>query len=155
VDERGNLARAPGKDWCGGSESTHAEHCARLEFAKERFYLLQAATKPEPETKQCTGRFSIKSDAWHFLDAKLRAPRGRERIDIFFRDQHHDRVTAFEEHLADGQAGKQMSAGSTCCDDEIHRTNPPAVIRCSSRHGRKGRKVPCPKCSVATFAIFA
>jgi hypothetical protein len=29
-------------------------------------------------------------------------------------------MAAFEEDLADGQAGKQMSASSACCDDEVH-----------------------------------
>ena len=45
-----------------------------------------------------------------------------ERIDIFFRNKKQYLVSALAQYFGDGQARKKVPAGSSACNDRVHRT---------------------------------
>jgi hypothetical protein len=44
-----------------------------------------------------------------------------ERIDIFFRNKKQHLVSALAQHFGDGQAREKVPAGSSACNDRVHR----------------------------------
>ena len=44
-----------------------------------------------------------------------------ERIDIFFRNKKQHLVSTLAQHFGDGQSREKMPAGSSACNDCVHR----------------------------------
>src|SRR5437868_6351078 len=60
------------------------------------------------------------SDAWKFFERNFRMLFQGQGVHIFFGNEEQYFMAALAKHFRHGQAGKQMSASSTACNDCVH-----------------------------------
>ena len=101
-------------------ESAHAEHhlgfVTAVNRATARQTFIETANKTENGGREGRGQ----SDAWKFFERNFRMLFQGQGVHIFFGNEEQYFMAALAKHFRHGQAGKQMSASSTACNDCVH-----------------------------------
>ena len=120
MNEGVDAAHFPSKHRRRRREPAHAEDDLRFVTTVNRAAAREAFIETANKTENGRGERRGQSDAWKFFEGNFGMLFQGQGVDIFFGNEEQHVMAALPKHLRHGQAGKQMAARSTTCDDCVH-----------------------------------
>ena len=120
VDERAALFFFAGKQRRKGGEASHAEHHAHLVLADDLAAALRALPQPFEKAHHLRRPRLRHGQEGHFLESQFLVTAGSEGVDLLLADEQSHLVPALRQHLAHGDARKQMPPRATARDEDVN-----------------------------------